>query len=246
MNLVLDIGNTRIKAGIFNNSVLIHHSFYSKNSSSDIKRLIQEYPDLKFAIVSSVLNHSKELTNMVSHKLNCIEFNQSTKIPIKNLYKSPDSLGNDRLAGAVGGYSKFIGKNTLIIDCGTCIKYDFVNENAEYLGGAISPGLEMRFKALNNFTDRLPLLSIENDFESFVGKTTQESILSGVQNGVLQELKGVIKQYKLQFPGIKVILTGGDWQFFENALKNSIFAAPFLILEGLNEILNFNVENKKK
>ena len=221
-------------------------SFYSKNSSSDIKRLIQEYPDLKFAIVSSVLNHSKELTNMVSHKLNCIEFNQSTKIPIKNLYKSPDSLGNDRLAGAVGGYSKFIGKNTLIIDCGTCIKYDFVNENAEYLGGAISPGLEMRFKALNNFTDRLPLLSIENDFESFVGKTTQESILSGVQNGVLQELKGVIKQYKLQFPGIKVILTGGDWQFFENALKNSIFAAPFLILEGLNEILNFNVENKKK
>lgn len=103
----------------------------------------------------------------------------------------------------------------------------------------------MRFKALNNFTDRLPLLSIENDFESFVGKTTQESILSGVQNGVLQELKGVIKQYKLQFPGIKVILTGGDWQFFENALKNSIFAAPFLILEGLNEILNFNVENKK-
>jgi type III pantothenate kinase len=246
MNLVLDIGNTRIKAGIFNNSVLIHHFFYSKNSSSDIKRLIQEYPDLKFAIVSSVLNHSKELTNMVSHKLNCIEFNQSTKIPIKNLYKSPDSLGNDRLAGAVGGYSKFIGKNTLIIDCGTCIKYDFVNENAEYLGGAISPGLEMRFKALNNFTDRLPLLSIENDFESFVGKTTQESILSGVQNGVLQELKGVIKQYKLQFPGIKVILTGGDWQFFENALKNSIFAAPFLILEGLNEILNFNVENKKK
>jgi type III pantothenate kinase len=103
----------------------------------------------------------------------------------------------------------------------------------------------MRFKALNTFTDKLPLLSKDEEFDQLTGKNTRESILSGVQNGSILELKGVIKEYEQQYPELKTVLCGGDWQFFENALKNSIFAAPFLVMEGLNEILNFNVAEKK-
>jgi type III pantothenate kinase len=246
VNLVLDIGNTRIKAGVFDSSGLVQQFFFPRNAISEIKRLMHEFPQLKFAIISSVLSHSKEVSNLVGHKLNCIEFNYNTRIPIKNLYKTPDTLGNDRLAAAVGAHSKFKGKNILVIDAGTCIKYDFVNLNSEYLGGGISPGLEMRFKALNMFTERLPLVSKDEEFDGLIGASTRESLLSGVQNGLVQELKGVIKLYKMQFQDLKVVITGGDWQFFENGLKNSIFAAPFLVLEGLNEILNFNVGKKDK
>lgn len=246
MNLVLDIGNTRIKAGIFVKSHLLHHFYYSKNAVNEIKRLIQQFPELRFAIISTVLSHSKDIVNVVGHKLNCIEFNYNTRIPIANLYKTPDTLGNDRLAAAIGAWARFKDKNILVIDAGTCLKYDFVNAQGEYLGGAISPGLEMRFKALNAFTDRLPLVAKDEEFDALTGGSTRESILSGVQNGAIAELKGVIEQYAQQYPGLQCVITGGDWQFFENALKNSIFAAPFLVMEGLNEILNFNVEKKDK
>ncbi len=244
MNLVLDIGNTRMKAGIFDKSGLVQNYNFPKNASAEIKRLIQQFPDLRFAIVSSVVAHSKDVVNLIGHKVNVTEFNFNTNIPIQNAYKSPDTLGNDRLAAAIGAWSKFPGKNILVIDAGTCIKYEFVSDKGEYIGGAISPGLEMRFKALNTFTDRLPLIAKDEEYDQLTGRTTRESILSGVQNGAITELKGVISQYQSQYPQLQCVLTGGDWQFFENALKNSIFAAPFLVLEGLNEILNFNVGKK--
>lgn len=246
MNLVLDIGNTRVKAGIFSGSDLVQNYSFPRNAVNDVKRLLQQFPELRFAIVSSVVTHSKDYVNLLAHKLNCIDFNYNTRIPIVNAYKSPDTLGHDRLAAAVGAWTKFSGKNILVIDAGTCIKYEFVSEKGEYTGGAISPGLEMRFKALNAFTDRLPLIAKDEDFDQVTGATTRECILSGVQNGALQELKGVIAQYAEQYPQVQCVLTGGDWQFFENGLKNSIFAAPFLVLEGLNEILNFNVDKKSK
>lgn len=246
MNLVLDIGNTRVKAGVFAGSDLVANFSFGKNALNDIKRLLLQFPELRFAIVSSVVTHSKDYVNLLSNKVNCIDFNYNTRVPVINNYKTPDTLGHDRLAAAVGAHAKFPGKNILVIDAGTCIKYEFVTAKGEYLGGAISPGLEMRFKALNTFTDRLPLIVKDEEFDQLTGGTTKESILSGVQNGSLQELKGVIEQYSVQYPELQCVLTGGDWQFFENGLKNSIFAAPFLVLEGLNEILNFNVDKKGK
>lgn len=242
MNLAVDIGNTKVKAGIFNGNQLVHQASFQRPALNEIKRLLQDFPTLKFCIVSSVITHSKEIINLLSHKLNCIELNFNTALPIKNLYSTPDTLGNDRLASAVGAYKRFPGKNSLVIDVGTCLKFDFITAQGEYLGGAISPGLNMRFKALNAFTDRLPLLQRDDEFESTIGRSTRESILSGVQGGMLGEIKYAIEEYTSQYSPVQFVLTGGDWQFFENALKNSIFAAPSLLLEGLNEILLFNTQ----
>jgi len=244
VNLVLDIGNSRVKAGVFNKNELLHYISFMPGQHSEIKKILNSFPELKFAIVSNVLTHAKDISQLLLNKLNCIDFNFNTKIPIKNNYRSPETLGNDRLAAVVGATCRFPNKNCLVIDAGTCIKYDFVGSDGAFIGGAISPGIEMRFKALNKYTDRLPLVSIDMDYEEITGQTTKESILSGVQGGVLQEMKGIISHYKEKFPDIECIITGGDWQFFENGLKNSIFAAPFLLLEGLNEILNYNVQQK--
>jgi type III pantothenate kinase len=242
MNLVVDVGNSRIKTGVFKDKNLIYQSVFSSSSFSEIKKILVSFPDLKFAIVSSVLKHSKELLKLLSSKLNCIELNFNTRLPISNGYNTPETLGNDRLAAAVGAYSRFQKKNCLIVDAGTCIKYDFIDSKGKFHGGAISPGLEMRYKALNAFTDRLPLISRNEGFNKLIGSTTAESILSGVQNGIIEEVSGMIRRYEEQYEKINCVLTGGDCQFFENALKNSIFAAPFLLLEGLNEILLFNVK----
>ena len=133
----------------------------------------------------------------------------------------------------------------LSVDAGTCIKYDFVNAQNQYLGGGISPGIEMRFKSLNQFTDRLPLISYKH-FDKLIGDNTEDSILSGVMNGVVQEVKGIIQRYEQQYPDIKVVFTGGYLKFFEKSFsigtkgKTNIFADSFLVLKGLNEILNFN------
>ena len=245
MNLVVDIGNSRIKIGVFKDKHLIHQSVFPSSNFSEIKKILISFPELKFAIVSSVLSHSKELLNLLSHKLNCLELNFNTRLPIKNVYNTPETLGNDRLAAAVGAFARFPKNNCLIIDAGTCMKYDFIDSEGNFHGGAISPGMEMRFKALNAFTDRLPLISCNEEFNKLTGSTTTESILSGVQNGITEEVVGMIRRYQEQYLKINCVLTGGDWQFFENALKNSIFAAPFLLLEGLNEILLFNVNQYK-
>ncbi len=241
MNLVLDIGNTRTKAALFNKSDLLEHFYFDKNPLAQIKKLLLQHPNIKFSIVSSVLNHSKDLSNALQRKTNCIEFNADTRLPVGLNYKTPETLGKDRLAAAIGAYTLFKGKNVLSVDAGTCIKFDFVSAAAEYQGGSISPGLEMRFKALNTFTDKLPLLQSDSQYSSLTGKSTRESILSGVQNGILLEVKGFIAAYRKQYPDINIVISGGDAPFFENALKSTIFASPNLVLIGLNEILNFNV-----
>jgi len=148
-------------------------------------------------------------------------------------------LGVDRIALVANAVEKFYKKNVLIIDAGTCITYDFVNDSQEYLGGAISLGIEMRYKALNNYTSKLPLLE-KNIPENFIGKTTDENIHSGVNNGVLNEINGVIEQYERENSVLTIVLTGGDTYFLAKQLKSSIFANPNFVLEGLNTILIYN------
>jgi type III pantothenate kinase len=125
-----------------------------------------------------------------------------------------------------------------VVDTGTCIKYNFINNKNEYIGGAISPGLQMRFKSLNSFTSRLPLLDVEENFNTLIGTNSKDNILSGVELGAVAEINSFIDQYKQLYPDINVVLSGGDVNFFEKRLKKPIFAEPYLILKGLNNILN--------
>lgn len=240
MNLVADIGNTRVKIALFEAEVLKHFYLFSLEEADAVSEFIRMQTPGR-AIVSSVVNNAGEIINSLkSAGFSVVEYTSETKIPVKNLYKTPDTLGNDRIPPVIAAQKQQPGSAILVIDAGTCIKYNFLNEQGEYLGGAISPGVMMRFKALNTFTSRLPLIEPDTDFDKLVGADTRESILAGVQTAAVAEINEMINLYKSQFSGVKLFLTGGDLAFFEKRLKNPIFADPDLVLKGLNIILNYN------
>ena len=175
-------------------------------------------------------------------KIKTLVLSSELKLPLEILYKTPQTLGADRIAGSVAASALFADKNILKIDFGTCITYDFVNNKHQYLGGAISPGMIMRFKALHNYTAKLPLIDPMQYLNyDLTGSDTASSILSGVVNGIKEEVTGIIKEYNERFGNLQVVGTGGDAGFFVTLLKNEIFARPYLVLEGLNRILNFNI-----
>ena len=241
MNLSIDIGNTRNKLAIFDQDKIIEIIILDKINAKSVKKITDKYKSIKSVILSSVKGSNSELTNYL--KLNFthfIELSDQTKIPIKNLYETKETLGKDRLAAVVGANNIFPNTNVLVIDVGTAITFDFINSKAQYLGGTISPGLEMRFKALNYFTGKLPLLEKENNFQ-LIGKSTQEAIISGVQNGIIFEIDSYINQFKHEHENLKTILTGGDAIFFDTKLKNSIFVNLNLNFIGLNTILEYHV-----
>lgn len=244
MKLTIDLGNTLIKAAVFQVKELKEAFTFSRVGDFDLNKILKKYPEVKSAIVSSVINDDAGLINNLKDKVSFIKLNHQTKIPIKNHYKTPETLGKDRLSNAVGANSLFPGVNVLVIDAGTCIKYDFVSSNNSYEGGSISPGLQMRYKALNAFTGKLPLVKISAK-EVLTGKNTEESIVSGVQTGIIAEAEGIIEKYIEKYPDIKFVITGGDMEFFRAGLskKNSIFADPFLLMKGLNTILDFNAKS---
>jgi len=242
MQLVIDIGNTRVKAAIFAQKEVKDFFVYKSTDDLLASGILDQYP-LKACILASVVNGIEPFIEQVKKKVNVLVFKADTPTPIINCYQSAHTLGSDRLAGAVGGYSVFPNANVLVVDCGTCIKYNFVTHKNEYIGGGIAPGLQMRFKAVHTFTSRLPLLDVDDTFNTLIGTNSNDSIVSGVQMGVIAEVDGIITQYKQQYPDIKVLLTGGDVNFFAKRLKNSIFADQNLILKGLNEILDYNLKS---
>jgi type III pantothenate kinase len=196
---------------------------------------------IKNAIVSSVKGYPIPGSARLKRYLNqYIELDPYTPLPIKNSYRTPDSLGKDRLAAVIGGNSIFPGSNILIIDAGTAITYDFIKADGTYIGGNISPGLKMRFQALHQYTNQLPLLKREANFE-LLGRDTHEAIVSGVQNGIVFELNQYIAALSNQNQNLHIILTGGDSKFFDNKLKYPIFVEPNLVLLGLNKILKYNI-----
>ncbi len=193
------------------------------------------------AIISSVVSHElfENLQDQVEYEL--INLSAHTRLPFILKYDTPETLGLDRIALAAAAATSYPGKDCLVVDAGTCITYDFVNRAGEYLGGAISPGIQMRFKALNHFTARLPLGSINHSID-LIGKSTLSSIGSGVINGTINEVGGTIKQYEARFPEMITVLTGGDAIVFDGLVKNTIFAAPDFLLKGLNNILDYHAE----
>lgn len=237
MNLILDIGNTVMKFALFQGQTLL---VKGAGDWQDLAQFI-EGKVLNGCLVSTVTNESlNELTSLVS--CDVTELTYKTSIPIVNSYTTPSTLGNDRLANAVGGLFLRPDENTLVVDCGTCIKFDFVSHQGKYVGGSISPGLLMRFKALNEFTGLLPLLEPSSN-PKLIGDSTYSAINSGVVNGVVAEIDGLIANYRLVYENLTVILTGGDASFFDKELKSNIFVEPNLTLIGLNEILRHNISH---
>jgi len=238
MKLALDIGNTLVKAGIFENKQLLNVKTSAEFSEKFIKSITDQY-NITSVILSSVGKISAKEINYLRNNFHFILFSATVPVPVTNLYETPETLGNDRLAGVVAANYLYPSENVLVIDVGTCITYDFIDVKGKYCGGSISPGLSMRFKALNTFTEKLPLVSLIN-FKELVGTNTEKSILSGVINGVVSEVDSIINQYSENYSSLKTIICGGDSQFLADRLKNCIFAIPELVLKGLNEILDYN------
>lgn len=243
LKLIIDIGNTRIKAAIFENNELQQFIVFTTTTEL-LKSTIFTDHSISHCIIGTVVNNIDAFIDQLNQYVKVLLFTNETSIPIKNKYQSAHTLGSDRLAGAIGGNFLFPNQNLLIIDAGTCIKYNFVNNKNEYIGGAISAGLNMRFKTVHTFTSRLPLLKIDDDFNTLIGTTSDESIRSGAQEGAVAEIDGFINQYQQSYPDIKILITGGDVNFFEKRLKNPIFADSFLILKGLNTILEYNLKKE--
>ncbi len=230
--ITIDEGNTSVKLALFENNQMVFRE--SNVTLERVKELLSQCDRL---IISTVKNNTL-FESLLSSKY-AISLDSSTPLPITNYYETPHSLGNDRIALAVGAAANFPNNNVLVIDAGTCITYDFINSNKEYLGGSISLGIQMRYNALHQFTSQLPLLQSANT-AILTGTNTEGSIHSGIINGVLIEIDGIIQRYTNQYPDIKVIVTGGNAKFFDKGLKNTIFANPNLLMEGLNKILDYN------
>lgn len=243
MNLIVDIGNTSTKYSVYKNNELIYSDLTNKPEEGKVKTLVAQYPHVKNGILSATgqLPDSFVLAfkELVPESL---VFDQSTPIPFTSHYTTQNTLGLDRIAGVAGAIQQYPSTNVLIIDAGTAITYDFVNSQGEYLGGNISPGMAIRFKSLNDYTSKLPLLSPANT-KSYIGNSTTEAILNGVINGITHEMDGTIAQFQENYNKLTVLLTGGDAHFFDNRLKKTIFVLQNLVSLGLNTILNYNVEN---
>jgi len=237
MNLVVDYGNSSAKVGIFDYHKLVRKEVFTEAKA--LQNFLENF-SADCIIVSSVTTDASLVTTWAKQVKEKYILNQSLPLPIKNGYATPSTLGVDRLAGVCGAHQLYPESDCLVIDAGTCITYDFINRDGLFLGGGISPGQSMRFDAVHTFTAKLPLVKMI-DYPALIGNSTETCIQSGVLNGTIEELNGIILRYQEKFDGLQVILCGGDARFFENKLKASIFALPELVLSGLNSILIYNV-----
>ena len=241
MNLCIDQGNSSTKALIFNQSDLIDEFCFGNFGNQEITDLFEKFP-IKQSIISSVTTENVGVKNLLHKKSQYfIELNHTTSLPIQNLYKTPETLGKDRLAAVVGASYLNPGSNSLVIDAGTAITYDFINSDNQYLGGNIAPGLDLRLRSLHEFTKRLPLVSANSE-SLFLGNDTNSALESGALYGIVFEIEGYINTLKIKYPQLSVFLTGGSTFYFATKLKKPIFAEKNLVSIGLNRILQYNVQ----
>ncbi|AFU69033.1 pantothenate kinase type III CoaA-like protein [Psychroflexus torquis ATCC 700755] len=241
MNLAIDIGNTLVKLAIFDQDQLLESSSSSsENVLTHVNALIEAYPKLSNGIISSTAQVPKDLKNKLTSQLNLVEFTHESKVNFKNNYTTPETLGLDRIALVVAASEIYPNANVLVIDAGTCITYDFLDKTNTYQGGAISPGLQMRFKAMHTFTEKLPLITKSCQNTYFIGKSTHEAMRIGVFKSVCYEIDGYIEDYLADYEDLTVVLTGGDYYLLSASIKNSIFATSNFLLKGLNKILQLN------
>jgi len=237
LKLIIDIGNTAVKTALFSDKQLISSAVLNDCTLQNILVFVGEQA-ISYAIISSVKAVDTDLEQIIQH-FDAHFLNENTLLPITIDYKTPDTLGRDRIAAVVGASFLFPIQDVLVLDAGTCLTIDFINKRKVYKGGRISPGIRMRYKALNQFTSNLPLCEF-SESSMLLGDDTNSSIISGVLQGILAEVREIINVYKMENKDTIIAVTGGDCFFFEKELKSSIFANPFLVMEGLNEILDYN------
>ncbi|MFB9109084.1 type III pantothenate kinase [Flavobacterium gyeonganense] len=243
MVLTVDVGNTRIKAAVFEGSTVLGSFVFEKDQlEKEIKKILKKFQNCSDLVVASVGNIEKQSFLAFEKQLAIHFLTHEDPFPFINKYATPKTLGIDRMVLAAGATLQFPKQNRLVIDAGTCITYDFIDESDHYWGGAISPGLRLRYEALHNYTARLPLLSLEVP-ESYIGNTTAQAIHSGVVNGFVYEIDGFIDEYRTNFPNFIIILTGGDTDFLAKRLKNTIFANSNFLLESLNQTFQYKINN---
>jgi type III pantothenate kinase len=244
LNLIIEQGNTATKAAVCNGRAIVNSSVYKNYNISGLFSWIKQYP-LENGIFSTVSTLDHSLIAYLTGELKYFLFlDEQTELPVSVRYQTPATLGKDRVAAAVGAHFLHPETNVLVIDAGTAITYDVVEASGVYIGGNISPGMTTRFRALSQFTERLPLVQ-ETDDIPLLGSSTETAIQAGVVNGIVYEMDSYINELRIKYPDLFVFLTGGHSFYFERRLKNSIFAAINLVLIGLNRILEYNVENKE-
>jgi len=238
MNLAIDIGNTRTKVGIFNQENLSTVMTFENDKTINIAEVINNF-DVQKAIISSTIEIPEYLLEEFQKVNQHIILDAQTKLPFQNLYSSKETLGKDRLALIAAANAKYPNQHNLVIGCGTCITFNFINSKNEFLGGSIHPGLKMRLQAMHTFTGKLPLISLENKVE-LIGNDTKSNMLSGVLLAAGKEIDGMIDEYLVKFPEMNIIITGGDADLLVYRLKNEIFAISNFTIIGLNHILQYN------
>ena len=239
MVLTVDVGNTRIKAAVFEGNTVLENFVFEKNElEKKIEKILKKFQNCSDLVIASVGNVDKQSFLDFEQKLNVHFLTHEDVFPFINKYATPKTLGIDRMVLAAGATLQFPNQNRLVIDAGTCITYDFIDEFDNYLGGAISPGLRLRYEALHNYTARLPLLTLEMP-ESYIGSSTAQAIHSGVVNGFVFEVDGFIDEYRANYSNFIIILTGGDAEFLAKRLKNTIFANSNFLLESLNQTFQY-------
>ena len=240
MNLIVDAGNTYVKVAVFQkDNMLFYESFKKEEFQKKIEKILQEHAEIDRMITSSVTTLGDDTKQFLQNlRIQVHTLTHQTKVPFQNTYATPETLGVDRIALVVAAVTQYPKQNVLVIDAGTCITYDFKTDKEVYLGGGISPGIQLRYKTLNLLTANLPLLAPKMP-ENYIGNSTENAIHSGVSVGVITEIDGIIDRYKEQFEHLTVILTGGDTNFLAKRLKNTIFANSKFLLQGLNNVLEY-------
>jgi type III pantothenate kinase len=240
MLLAVDIGNTKIKLAVFENDVKIFSTSVPREKAVETaEEIFLQHPKISDSVLSVVGKDDEKLFLWLKHHTRVVEIDRETTMPFINKYATPHTLGVDRMVLAAGATLAYPGQNRLVIDAGTCITYDFVSAQDEYLGGAISPGLQLRYNAMHTFTAKLPLLYPEMP-ENYTGNSTETSLHAGAVFGLLYEIEGFISAYVQQYQQLTVILTGGDADFLAKRLKNTIFANSNFLLESLNRLYKYS------
>ena len=243
MVLTIDVGNTNVKVAVFKQFNLLDKFVFQKNNfQNNFQIVFKKYPNHKKAVLSSVSLLDEKDIIWLKNQIEIIEINSNLVFPFTNNYTTPNTLGIDRMVLAAGAVIEYPNQNILIIDAGTCVTYDFITNKKEYLGGAISPGLNMRYKALNDYTAKLPLLE-NNTPDNFIGNSTSQSIHSGVVNGLCYEIEGFISEFSVKNEQFIIILTGGDAIFLANRLKSTIFADENFLLKSLHQLYTYSLQN---
>ena len=236
----IDAGNSSIKIAFLENSAILTSVAFAHDDKAGLEEYLKSLPQIDGSILAAVRNVEATIVEAIKQKSDLfINLSADTPVPVHNLYKTPETLGKDRLAAVVGAYSMFPGKDVLIFDAGTALTIDFLDRNGNFRGGNISPGLNMRFKALHEYTEKIFFCEQSDDYQ-LIGENSSSAIVSGVQFGMIFEVKNYIDIFVKKYPELVVILTGGDMNFFVNKFETRIFAEPNLVFIGLDKIIKYN------